>query len=85
MKIETLWDEDNTINYNFVYIRRFDRCTTCHQSMQKTQPDTITDPAYIKEKYFDLILTSPSKEELAELKRKKKKGLDEIMVNPYRN
>jgi hypothetical protein len=30
-KIENLWSEGLTQNYNFRPVRRFDRCTTCHQ------------------------------------------------------
>ena len=32
-KIDNLWADDLTIDYNFRRGRRFDRCTTCHQSM----------------------------------------------------
>ena len=32
-KIENLWTDNLTIDYNFEHVRRFDRCTTCHQGI----------------------------------------------------
>ena len=35
LTIENLWSEDLEQDYNHRMVRRFDRCTTCHQSMEK--------------------------------------------------
>jgi len=63
LKIDNLWNSDVTIDYNFRRVRRFDRCTTCHHSMQKTQPGSAVDPAYEHEHMVELVLESPTAEE----------------------
>ena len=60
-KIENLWSDGLTQNYNFSYVRRFDRCTTCHQSLGKTLPGTSTSPAFIHEERFELVVVPPGK------------------------
>ena len=52
-KIDNLWSTGNDINYNFSKVRRFDRCTTCHQAMQKTVPGSAIVPAYEGETLLD--------------------------------
>lgn len=64
-KIDNLWSKDLEISYNFSNVRRFDRCTTCHQGMQKSLPGEATSPAYVKELRFELVIVPPPKEELA--------------------
>lgn len=63
-KIENLWSKDLEQDYVFSKVRRFDRCTTCHQGMQKSLPGEATSPAYIKEQSFELVLVPPKAEEL---------------------
>ncbi len=63
LKIDNLWNSDVTIDYNFRRVRRFDRCTTCHHSMQKTQPGSAVEPAYEHEHTVELVLESPPAEE----------------------
>ncbi len=46
LKIENLWAEGLTQDYNFREVRRFDRCTTCHQGIQKSAPGSADRPAY---------------------------------------
>lgn len=46
LKIENLWSEGLTQDYNFREVRRFDRCTTCHQGIQKSSPGSVDQPAY---------------------------------------
>lgn len=60
LKIENLWSEGNEWNNNFRLVNRFDRCTTCHQAMEKSLPGEATKPAYIAEKEinFRLLLKS---------------------------
>ena len=45
-KIENLWSEGlDRDSGSFGRVRRFDRCTTCHQSEQKALPDASDQPA----------------------------------------
>lgn len=46
LKIENNWSEGNLQDYNFSKVRRFDRCVTCHQAVQKTMPGSAVKPAY---------------------------------------
>ena len=46
LKIETLWNDELTQDYNFRDVRRFDRCTTCHQMQEKTLPGSAAEPAF---------------------------------------
>lgn len=64
-KIDNLWSKDLEIGYgSFSNVRRFDRCTTCHQSMQKSLPGEATSPAYVKEQVFELVIYPPKAEDL---------------------
>ncbi len=65
-KIDNLWSDDLEINYSSAFVRRFDRCTTCHQGMQKTMPGSAVDPAYIHNKAVDFVLVAPSKSQYEE-------------------
>jgi hypothetical protein len=58
-KIENLWSEGLVQNYNFRTVRRFDRCTTCHQAMQRSLPGSPTDPAYIHENEVAFWISPP--------------------------
>jgi hypothetical protein len=60
-RIENLWSEGLTQNYNFREVRRFDRCTTCHQMMQRTLPGAPLDPAYIHESDVAFLLLPPER------------------------
>jgi mono/diheme cytochrome c family protein len=44
-KIENLWSEGLEIDYRHRKVRRFDRCTTCHQGIDKTLAGTPHQPA----------------------------------------
>ena len=46
LKIDNLWNEGLTQDYNFREVRRFDRCTTCHRGIQKSEPGSADRPAY---------------------------------------
>jgi cytochrome c551/c552 len=64
-KIDNLWSKDLEIAYgSYGNVRRFDRCTTCHQAIQKSLPGEATSPAYVKEQRFELVITPPKAEEL---------------------
>jgi len=73
LKIDNLWNDDLTIDYNFRQVRRYDRCTTCHQMMNKTLPGSPVDPAYPDEMTLTFIITPPSTEELNELREERAK------------
>jgi hypothetical protein len=63
-RIDNLWSDGLEQTYgSFGTVRRFDRCTTCHQSMQKSLPGAPTDPAYVGEREITLSITPPSPEE----------------------
>jgi cbb3-type cytochrome oxidase cytochrome c subunit len=65
-KIDNLWSKDLEIGYgSFKNVTRFDRCTTCHQAMQKSLPGEATSPAYVKEQRFELVIVLPKAEESA--------------------
>jgi cytochrome c2 len=63
-KIDNLWSKDLEQDYNFSKVRRFDRCTTCHQSLPKSLPGETTSPAYEKASDIELVIVPPAKEEL---------------------
>ena len=46
-------------NYTHAMVRRFDRCTTCHQLMQRTLPGQPLDPAYIHQRDLVMHVTPP--------------------------
>ena len=59
LKIDNLWTENLGItNGSFGTVTRFDRCTTCHKSIDKTAPGSAVDPLYPHqhEVVFELIL-----------------------------
>ena len=58
-KVENLWSAGLEIDYNFRKVRRFDRCTTCHNLIEKTQVGTADQPAYVGERLVDLVLPAP--------------------------
>ncbi len=64
-KIENLWTEGLTHNYyNFKPVLRYDRCTTCHQSMQKTQKGLPLDPLFPLVHQVTFKLDTPSQAEI---------------------
>jgi cytochrome c2 len=64
LKIDNHWADDLTIFNNFGYVRRFDRCTTCHQLMDKSLPGQATKAAYENESLIELVLSPPDAEAL---------------------
>ena len=64
MKIDNKWSDGLEHEYgSFGNVRRFDRCTTCHQNMEQTAPGSATKPAYVSEHLVDLVLLPPPVEE----------------------
>ena len=60
LTIENLWSEDLEQDYNHRMVRRFDRCTTCHQSMEKTMPGSATEGIYLRQRVVQLRLSAPT-------------------------
>ncbi len=56
LRIESLWAEGLTQDFNFRQVPRFDRCTTCHTAMQKTSPGSAGVPAYPREQVLEFTL-----------------------------
>jgi len=83
LKIEQIWLPKLTINNNFSDVARFDRCTTCHQGLDKTAPGSAVQPAYRPQQALNLSLATyeppadaeadatPTAEELAQLQTAK--------------
>lgn len=61
---ENLWADGLEQDYNFRKVRRFDRCTTCHGSMQKSMPGEATTPAYVSEQLFKVQIPAIPPENL---------------------
>ncbi|MEZ6112841.1 MAG: hypothetical protein R3C99_17795 [Pirellulaceae bacterium] len=62
-KVQNLWSDGLEQNYNFKNVRRFDRCTTCHQAMEKTLPGTADKPAYVDESLVTFVIDPESADE----------------------
>ncbi|MEX0678993.1 MAG: PDZ domain-containing protein [Pirellulales bacterium] len=59
-KIDQIWLPKLTINYNFRDVARFDRCTNCHQAIDRTAPGSPADPAYAREHRLVLSMATPA-------------------------
>jgi cytochrome c2 len=56
LKIVNNWSDDLEQDYNHRRVRRFDRCATCHQMMEKTLPGSAVNAAYMKERLLQFTL-----------------------------
>ncbi len=56
LKISNNWSDDLEQDYSHRRVRRFDRCATCHQMMEKTLPGSATNAAYMKERLLQFQL-----------------------------
>ncbi|MCI0362177.1 MAG: hypothetical protein L0211_27155 [Planctomycetaceae bacterium] len=64
-RIDNIWSEDLEHEYgSFGTVRRFDRCTTCHQSLVKAGPSGPTDPAYVAERTVNVVVTPPTGDQI---------------------
>ncbi len=60
-KIDNIWNEGlDRAAGSFARVPRFDRCTTCHQGMQKALPDRPSQPALRQSTVFDFALSLPA-------------------------
>lgn len=71
-KPDTKWSADLMQDYTHAKVRRFDRCTTCHGSMQKTLPGDPTSPLFAEESSFEVVLTPRTVEEMKALRNERK-------------
>ncbi len=60
LKVEQIWLPKLTINNNFRDVARFDRCTTCHQAIDRTAPGSAIEPGYRKQQRLQLLLPTPT-------------------------
>ena len=74
LKIDQIWLPKLTINYNFRDVARFDRCTTCHQGLDKTVAGSAVEPLYRKQRDIDLTLVPPAEKPADELVRGQDSG-----------
>jgi cytochrome c2 len=61
LKIDQIWLPKLTINNNFSDVARFDRCTTCHQGIEKTAPGSPINPGYESLQDVTLKIETPKK------------------------
>ncbi len=59
LAIDQIWLPELTIDYNFRQVARFDRCTTCHQAIDKTVPGLPSEPACLSRQVFTVELAVP--------------------------
>lgn len=60
LAIDQIWLPELTIDYNFRRVARFDRCVTCHQAVDKTQPGQPSQPAYRSPEQLTVELATPA-------------------------
>ena len=60
IKIDQIWLPKLTLNNNFSDVARFDRCTTCHQAIDKTAPGSATAPGYHEQHPVVLTMQTPA-------------------------
>jgi cytochrome c551/c552 len=59
LEIKQIWLPQLTLNNNFRDVARFDRCTTCHQGIDKTAPGAALQPGYEPIQALTLTLATP--------------------------
>ena len=60
LKVDQIWLPQLTLNNNFRDVARFDRCTTCHRGMDKSQPGRPDEPAYPDQETIAVTLPTPA-------------------------
>ena len=84
LKIDNLWTENLTIpNGSFGEVTRFDRCTTCHQAIDKTAPGSAVDPLYAHAHVVELLLETPASRPKAETNEDGTSGETPTLHNVY--
>src|SRR5262249_7288344 len=65
LKIEQIWLPQLTLNNNFKDVARFDRCTTCHQAIDRTAPGSAVTPGYNTRENIMVELATPAEPPVA--------------------
>ena len=61
-KINNVWSDDLDRSLgSFGRVHRFDRCTTCHQAIDKVDPSDPSREAYLSARTIDLFITWPER------------------------
>ena len=60
LRVDQIWLPKLTLNNNFRDVARFDRCTTCHQGMNKSAPGAPSEPAYPEATMVEVVLPTPN-------------------------
>jgi len=60
LAIDQIWLPGLQINYNFCGVARFDRCTTCHQGIDKTATGSPAEPLYRPQAMVTVQLATPA-------------------------
>ncbi|MBI3838495.1 MAG: c-type cytochrome [Planctomycetia bacterium] len=60
LKIDQIWLPKLTLNNNFRDVARFDRCTTCHQAMDKTAPGSAVVAGYRSQQTVEVKMQTPA-------------------------
>ncbi|MFM8734470.1 MAG: PDZ domain-containing protein [Pirellulales bacterium] len=60
LRVDQIWLPQLTLNNNFRDVARFDRCTTCHRGMDKSQPGAPSEPGYPQARTVEVALATPS-------------------------
>ena len=60
LRIDQIWLPQLTLNNNFRDVARFDRCTTCHRGMDKSQPGAPSEPGYPEARTVEIALATPA-------------------------
>lgn len=76
LKIDNIWLPQLTWNNNFRDVARFDRCTTCHQGIDKTAPGSAVAPGY--ESIERLQVTLPTPEAAPVITKEQQDHLDDM-------
>ena len=61
LRVDQIWLPKLTLNNNFRDVARFDRCTTCHQGMDKSAAGSPSEPAYPEVANVEVVLPTPEK------------------------
>ncbi len=61
LRVDQIWLPKLTLNNNFRDVARFDRCTTCHQGMDKSAAGSPSEPAYPEVANMEVVIPTPEK------------------------
>ena len=68
LRVDQIWLPQLTLNNNFRDVARFDRCTTCHRGMDKSQAGAPLDPAYPQAQAIEVALPATASQPAANMR-----------------